>query len=502
MRYVAWIGSMRGSRPGGLAALVAVGVATTVAIRPTAAQLISPGKLSAPHADLEGMRRCTNCHQLRERGVSNPKCLDCHTPLAERIAAKRGYHATVADQSCANCHKEHFGRDLDIVRLDTTAFDHQATGFGVEGAHTAVSCRQCHMPALIADAKVRQFKENHAALDRTFLGLGRTCEGCHAQDDPHDGQFAGRTCTDCHTQGAWTEMRFDHIGTRYPLTGAHRSTACESCHVTTRSRDRTIVKYRPLPFGWCTACHTDQHDGTMGTSCESCHSTAAWDRINRSTFEGRFDHASTDFDLAGAHANVSCRDCHVAPARRTADLHMTLISGTATRSYPIPVATTCANCHVDRHDGAFVDVPGGSTCTNCHGRNVWYPASYDAARHNQESAFPLTGGHLATPCRTCHTREDGTAHFAFAETGCVSCHAADDPHRAQFPDRACDACHETTSFAVRAFDHTETTFPLDGAHESVPCATCHATDTTPDGITFVRYRPIGTACQDCHGGGR
>jgi uncharacterized paraquat-inducible protein A len=50
----------------------------------TAHAQISPGDLSGPHAELEGMMHCTECHVLGGK-VSNEKCLDCHKELKDRI---------------------------------------------------------------------------------------------------------------------------------------------------------------------------------------------------------------------------------------------------------------------------------------------------------------------------------------------------------------------------------------------------------------------------------
>ncbi|KPJ97440.1 MAG: hypothetical protein AMS20_17205 [Gemmatimonas sp. SG8_28] len=228
-------------------------VLAAAAPRPAAAQLISPGKLSEAHVDLEGVRNCTKCHRLRERGVANDLCLACHTPEQTRIAKGTGYHATLGDRSCSDCHKEHFGRDFDVLHLDTAAFDHQETGFTLEERHTELECRKCHQPELIVAADVRAFKGEHGTLDRTFLGLGTTCEACHESDSPHGKQFADRACTDCHTQRDWKHTRgFDHDDTRYALTGEHRDVACEKCHKLARPGDAKSRRYTGIAFRACT----------------------------------------------------------------------------------------------------------------------------------------------------------------------------------------------------------------------------------------------------------
>ena len=150
------------------------------------AQIISPGRLAAVHAEVDGLRNCTQCHELRRAGVSNPLCLDCHKPLQTRVERRTGYHASVATQSCGDCHKEHFGRDFDVLHFDTTGFQHaDNTGFELVEAHAELECRSCHTPDFIEDQQVTAFKEQYGALERTYLGVATTCTSCHQSDDPH-----------------------------------------------------------------------------------------------------------------------------------------------------------------------------------------------------------------------------------------------------------------------------------------------------------------------------
>jgi len=186
-------------------------------------QLISPGRLSVAHADLSGILNCTQCHELGTPGISEQRCLTCHLPLARRIEEGRGFHATDSTSvRCATCHTEHFGEDFELVRFDSTSFRHASVGYTLDGAHSDLECRSCHLPELITDRAVREFKGRSGALSRTYLGLPTACVSCHAMDDPHREQFAGRACTDCHTTESWEEAPgFDHAVTRYPLTGLH-----------------------------------------------------------------------------------------------------------------------------------------------------------------------------------------------------------------------------------------------------------------------------------------
>jgi hypothetical protein len=180
---------------------------------------------------------------------------------------------------------------------------------------------------------------------------------------------------------------------------------------------------------------------------------------------------------------------------------LTYQQGTAGFTYPRPLFEDCASCHRDYHESVFVSSPGGALCDNCHGDVGWLPASYGIARHNDEASYELTGSHLATPCVACHFNSElgqDQVTFRFAEQECISCHTVDNPHGDQFADDLCSSCHVTESFQLVSFDHDETSFPLDGEHDSVPCVSCHEQTVQADGSVFTRFKPVGTECKDCH----
>lgn len=470
------------------------------------AQLVSPGRLAAPHAQLEGLANCTKCHDLGSRGASDAKCLACHTTLARRIEAKEGLHANYAARTCASCHKDHFGPTFQLVRFDTVGFDHRKeTGFELRQAHRETACRECHTGPLIKDPGVRSWATEHRTLERTFLGLGTTCQDCHRTDDVHGGQFGSRPCSACHDESTWEKAsRFDHDSTDYRLTGRHRTVACGQCHRPARvaGHAEPVVRYVGVKAGTCTACHVDPHQGRMRQGCESCHNTASWTRLSdRSAFEANFDHGRTRFPLVGAHAHSTCAACHAPASRPTPGVRITFTAGSARAMYPAPRITAgCQSCHLDVHDGAFARSPGGPACQNCHDERAWLPSAYDLTRHNRET-YVLTGAHVAVPCRTCHVpvRDGGPPRFAPLPRDCASCHRLQDPHADQFTGRACTDCHVTETFAITAFDHSKTRYPLDGAHRAVACAKCHVTTVAADGKRLTRYRPLQTTCTACHG---
>lgn len=498
------MGILNARSPVRSAHVVAVSALLLVALADARAQIISPGKLAWSHAELEGIRNCTRCHELGKPGASDAKCLTCHSPLAARIRAGDGYHATLEGKVCSECHKEHFGEDFQLVRFDSAGFDHATIGYPLEGRHGAIGCRDCHAPRFVKATDVREFKGEAGALGRTYLGLGTLCVQCHESEDPHADQFAERSCDECHKETDWEDAdRFDHSRTRYRLTGLHRRVRCRDCHRPLNgSPGPGRLQFTGLAFGGCESCHRDVHRGAMGARCERCHGTTGWHRIaDRGAVERVFDHSTTEFYLEGAHARAECRDCHE-PARRPTDrLRLEFVRGTERNAYPRPRAASCRSCHLDYHQGVFAESPGGAACESCHTELDWMPTTYGIARHNRESRFELTGAHVPVICSACHAEQTASyraLNFRIRDRTCLGCHRGDDPHRGQFGARACTECHDTGGFSIPAFDHARTRWPLDGAHRDVACAYCHLEEKVSDGMVTVRYRPLATDCKSCH----
>ncbi len=208
--------------------------------------------------------------------------------------------------------------------------------------------------------------------------------------------------------------------------------------------------------------------GALQVPCERCHTTGGWTTLASPLL---FSHDSTEFRLEGQHVQVACRQCHAS-----------LEFGRA--------STQCAGCHQDIHRGEL-----GKDCERCHTPRTWL-APEMADRH-RDTRFPLLGAHRTAPCRSCHPNEQ-KYEFAGTPTTCFECHrneyrsAAAPNHLSAGFGTDCVQCHAPTALTWGgSFDHSQTAFPLAGAHRAVPCIQCHAGD---------RFRGAPVQCNGCHQG--
>lgn len=286
-------------------------------------------------------------------------------------------------------------------------------------------------------------------------------------DNPH-GSFKDE-CSLCHSAEGWkpahVKPAFDH-GKRYgfPLTGAHATDDCLSCHTTLEFKQSKTQ---------CESCHSDPHRGEMGSDCARCHSARSF--VDRSAMLQQ--HQMTRFPLSGSHAALECENCH----RPTAQGQMQFVNTRA----------ECQACHLTDYQAARTpDHSAGAfptDCVQCHSTLTWSTAKFDHDR----SAFPLTGKHRTAACAQCH----GDGVFRGKTTDCYTCHTADyvsaaapNHVQSQLP-HACVVCHNTSAFQPAAYNHDLTAFPLTGAHRAAACNDCHG-----DGV----YRGKATACEGCH----
>jgi hypothetical protein len=469
------------AKPGILGCIVLSILWTSI---PAAAQ-ISPGPLSRAHQSINGVTDCSNCHEL-STGKPTFKCLACHGEIAWRIVAGKGLHGAYnikpgSSLECASCHPEHNGEDFTLTKWDVKTFDHEKTGYKLEGKHSGLGCSRCHTPERISEKERLTIKVRD--LSNTFLGVSPDCTNCH--QDQHKGRL-GPDCLQCHNFSQWKEInirKLDHSLTRYPLTGLHVKAPCQQCH--TPGPDK-LPRYTGIPFRSCSDCHTDPHRGGFSQTCQSCHSTAGWNRTLTSELNRTVDHSKTRFPLLGKHAEVECVRCHA-----RGDFKKAL------------AFQKCTDCHQsDPHGGQFVKRIGGSECSNCHSADGFKPSTFGLKDH-ATTAYPLQGKHATLQCAQCHIPKGKATVYAMKFRYCTDCHT--DPHAGQFASaphfNRCEHCHNLQRFLPSTFGlrrHNETPFRLSGSHVAVPCGDCHKESANFKPKPTARYHWQGLACQSCH----
>ena len=520
-------------------------------ISPAVFAQISPGELSRAHESLEGVDRCTQCHEQGTE-ITGAKCLACHADIRSVIASRHGMHFRNSTSGCVSCHKEHLGKTASITLFDPRSFDHARTGYLLTGKHAAVPCVSCHAPQRITDPAVQQMLKQHPR--QTYLGLQDRCSGCHA--DRH-GRTLGENCRSCHTPDGWKPAAaFNHGMTKFPLAGKHASIACLRCHPGAAVREPSHpVLFAVKEYADCTPCHASPHGKSPAIrTCKTCHVAEGWSVVRA------FDHGQTGYPLIGKHTAVACARCHTNLPLHTkagkkefatqpfrdcspchASPHEKSFSGKPCTACHTPAAwakvpeqsfdhsltsfplrgkhasvpcekchgtagkktfaqafkltkTACADCHEDAHRGQFL-AAFKNDCARCHTEESYRPSTYTIARH-AGSRYPLAGAHLAVPCRSCHEK-NRRLEFRFATFACTECHT--DPHGGRFADvmkdRGCRTCHATTAWGAVVFDHAGTGFPLTGAHERAACTDCHKKGA---GSSAVQYKGTTAVCGGCH----
>lgn len=429
---------------------------------------------------------------------------------------------------------------------------HDATAMPLVAPHANRDCASCHAgPATRVEFDFTGRKWRAAAPTVASAGpasfearyhtdAARTpsdCTTCHS--DPHAGEFAGRSepqaldCTSCHAPTTFRPHFYDvvrHALSAFPLEGSHQAVTCRECHTEriTEGPASGLMRFADTPKA-CEACHANLHAeaelsdlarldlsgeaprvvpaDAAAPGCAQCHTTTSFATLTAFA-EERFDHGTwCGFTLDGAHEALLCSACH------SGDLARPL--GPVTRRFPSASIANCDACHEDVHEGAF-DTPGAPTqvagrtdCARCHTtRSFDLETSGRGFDHALWTGYELEGAHRDVACASCHTepRASGAMRLGRAPgQDCASCHA--DIHLGQFDDATgltdCTRCHTVSAqpaFAAALFDHDrDCDFALDASHEDLDCSACHQSYPLDGGGSVVRYKPLGTACADCHG---
>ena len=188
---------------------------------------------------LEGAHLATSCGACHKPQTNwsfskkGTKCVECHTSEHKGKMSEK----YLANDNCTKCHNT---RSWKSVK-----FDHELTGFKLEGVHASKACGDCHYQ-----------KNNNGERIQKFQSLTKDCNDCHK--DNHVGQFAenGKTeCIKCHNFDDWKKLKFDHNSTRFKLEGAHQNVECNKCHKQTTDEKGTYIKYN-FKSVECTVCHS------------------------------------------------------------------------------------------------------------------------------------------------------------------------------------------------------------------------------------------------------
>ena len=251
-------------------------------------------------------------------------------------------------------------------------------------------------------------------------------------------------------------VTYDHLRTKFPLTGAHANTPCETCHVGGRMA------------------------GTP-TQCAFCHRPGSGIAV-------------TVMPVRHVQTAEACDVCHRSAATWTGARfsHVTVTPG------------TCFSCH----NGSMASgKPSGhvmttASCDTCHRTAAWIPAAFNHASVAPGSCATCHGvtatgkpaGHVVTTasCDACHRTTAWIPVTAFNHAGvmpgtCATCHFPGGPGLAKPANHVpyesqllagsslgCDSCHKSTaSFTTETMNHNNSMGSGAGW-----CKGCHLSGTS------------------------
>jgi hypothetical protein len=285
------------------------------------------------------------------------------------------------------------------------------------------------------------------------------CETCHIQ-----GTFKGtpKKCATCHTQGSRMQTT-----TFKPTNHITTTQACDQCHSSTASWSVARFSHVGVVARQCTQCHDNRvakgkpsNHMLTNAPCDSCHRTTTW--------------SSASF----THVDVkpgSCATCHIQGGS----------ASTYKPSKHISTNLSCDACHTTggsfatlrfTHSAIQGVMPG--QCETCHNGTL---ASLNVLGKAQASPTHIS---TSASCDTCHV---GYVSFAGANqhAGVVAsagtcansgCHTSGGAGK-QKPsgnghiptNLTCNWCHNMTTFTPPSFTHSATQGVVAGGCETSGC---------------------------------
>jgi hypothetical protein len=324
----------------------------------------------------------TNSHALVANGGKAPGCTSCHInnnynlQIAPTDCGNSQCHLTTWQQTnnpvhpsagapfaaanCSTCH--------NTITWTTAIFDHSTTGWALAGSHQ-----------LAPAGKVIACTDCHVGNNYTFTAANTDCFACHqtawqstttiggSVPNHITAGFSTSMCSTCHDTVLWSDGKFDHATTGFPLQGPHMLpprtavtgaigpmvNACTDCHL----GGNYTTGY---PTTDCYGCHQSYFTNAQNyganvpnhvaasypTACVACHTTyvtTAWlGAVFNHTYFRIPHHGSVCSDchlVSTNYATFSCINCHTQP-----NAHRPGMQHPAVNGY-VYGATTCYNCH-------------------------------------------------------------------------------------------------------------------------------------------------------------
>src|SRR6266550_2438671 len=291
---------------------------------------------------------CVSCHVSNNYTLTATACYGCHLTdwqSTAKLGTSVPNHMTSGyPTTCESCHT--------TTSWQGAVFNHNTTPFPLTGAHVTVACNLCHTSSTPPPLDCYTC---HTAKWQSTVTLALT----NSSVPNHlTAGFVPATCASCHTTSSWLGAVFNHSATRFPLTGAHTTVACNLCHLSST----------PPPLD-CASCHNAQWQSTatlggsvpnhlaadaaaagiLQTTCASCHSTTSW-------LGATFTHSW--FNVNHGNAGGVCLTCH-------------LNSLSAGATYTV---FQCTGCHGNNvaarfgHPNVTGYVYNSVNCYQCHSR--------------------------------------------------------------------------------------------------------------------------------------
>ena len=309
-------------------------------------------------------------------------------------------HGNDFNFDCAKCHTS----DSWKVDLKNVSFEHEITGFNLNGRHGLIDCNECHVSMVFSEVK-------------------KECVDCHA--DIHNNTVS-LSCDDCHGNDDWIieDITVVHEQSGFPLLGLHQFLDCSECH----NKSVELI-FEPLSIE-CYSCHKQNYANAESPNhieenfpfeCYQCHELEAETWIISHDF----------FPLEKGHDINQCSICH------------------DDNNY-LSASPDCYNCHSENYDNASnPDHKLNSfskDCSECHTIDPdWTPAEYKV---HDDRDFPIySGKHEGewSLCIDCHLNPDDYSIFT-----CIDCHKhektkMDEEHDEEsgyvYESQACFKCH-------------------------------------------------------------